>query len=94
MATAYVSMGKAGIAGGIPVFAGNVKSESVTTSGTAASGLLIAPTDDTVAKINCATAVYATGNGTASASNGLRCEAGESNYVGVPKGGTVSIIDA
>lgn len=99
MATAYVSIGKAGaMSSGAsqPVFRGRVRTETVTTSGTAASGALTASTGD-IAQIVCATAVIAsalTTGGAASATNGVYCPAGIPTYLGLSAGDVVSLIDA
>lgn len=91
MATAYVTIG--------PVVARNVfngescRSETVTTSGTAASGALAAANGD-VAQVFCETAVYARSGNTASAATGVFCPAGIVTYLGMTEGDTVSLIDA
>lgn len=95
MATVYVSIGPAGLssgAGGIPVWRGEVSSETITSSGTAASGSLTAQVDG-VAKVTCATAVYASTKGTASATNGVYIGAGAAEYIGMEPGDSVSVID-
>lgn len=91
MATAYVTLGP-----GSPysVFHGeDVRSETVTTSGTSASGGLQATVAD-IAMIWCATAVYARSGGTVSAANGAYCPAGQAQYIRMTAGDTVSLIDA
>lgn len=96
MATVYVSIGKAGIAstaGAMPCWEGDVSSETITSSGTAASGALEAGGKGFVAKIHCATAVYASTTGTASATNGVYIAAGIPEYIGIKPGDTVSVID-
>jgi hypothetical protein len=97
MASVIVSIGKAGqpSANGFnaPVFLGAVRTETITSSGTAASGALTANEGD-IAKVFCATAVIASGEGAASASNGVYVEAGVAGYIGLRRGQTVSVIDA
>ena len=91
MATAYVTLGP-----GSPysVFHGeNVRSETVTTSGTAASGALTAAAND-IAMIFCATAVYARSGGTVTAATGAYCPAGQAQYIRMTEGDVVSLIDA
>ena len=92
MASVYVSIGTPAPSG-TPVLRGQVRSEIITSSGTAASGALTAGPND-VARIHCATAVYASVSGTASASNGHYVPAGVVVELGLPSGGTVSVIDA
>lgn len=93
MATAYVSIGKAGAANGIEVFAGAVESETVTTSGTAASGSL-SPSVPSVAKVVLGAAGYVSTTGTASATSGVYCAADTAEYIAILPGANVSIIDA
>lgn len=96
MATVHVSIGKAGalsIGGAMPVFAGAVRSESITSSAAAASGALIAETGD-IAQIACDTAVIASCRGAASASNGLYVAAGVPGFLAMAAGDTISVIDA
>ncbi len=91
MATAIITFGS-----GSPysVFHGEtVRSESVTTSGTSASGALTATVAD-IAMIWCATAVYARSGGTVSAANGAYCPAGQAQYIRMTEGDVVSLIDA
>lgn len=96
MATVYVSIGKAGHHSGPggkqPVWTGAVQSETITSSGTAAAGNLVA-TDGDIAKIECETDLYATANGTASASNGVYVKAGVAQYIGLAAGQSISVID-
>lgn len=69
------------------------RSESVTTSGTAASGALTA-TVGQAALVYCATAVYARSGGTASAANGVYCPAAVQVPIYMGAGDVVSLIDA
>lgn len=95
MATVYVSIGQAGMttsAGGVSVWRGSIASETITSSGTAASGSLTAQPGQ-VAKVTCATAVYAAVKGTASATNGVYIAAGGVEYLGMDAGDSVSVID-
>ena len=96
MATVYVSVGKSGVDstdGGMPVFAGKVTSETISSSGTAASGSLEGG-HGYVAKVQCASAIYASVDGTASATNGVYIGADTPEYIGILAGQTVSVIDA
>lgn len=96
MATVHVSMGHVGtpsLQGGVQVFARNVRSETITSSGTAASGALVAQAGQ-VAQIYCDTAVRASANGAASSSNGLYVPAATTGYLALSAGDTVSVIDA
>jgi hypothetical protein len=96
MATVYVSIGHAGaisLQGNMPVFAGLVRAETITSSGTAASGLLEGQTGN-IAQIACATAVIASVRGAASATNGLYVPAGVPAYLAMAAGDTISVIDA
>lgn len=94
MATVSVCIGKAGQLsfGNQPVFVGQVRRETITSSGTAASGNLVANEGD-IAQIVCETAVIASGVGAASASNGLECPAATPTYLGLTAGAVVSVID-
>lgn len=96
MATVQVSIGRAGarsINAIAPVFAGRVRSETITSSGTAASGLLTAGTGD-IAQIYCATALRAATGSTASATNGVYIPAETVVWLGMNAGDTISVIDA
>lgn len=96
MATVYVSIGRAGVrspVGGMPVFEGAISSETITSSGTAASGALSAGGAGFVAQVHCATAVYACTTGTASPTNGAYVPAGTPTYLGIAPGDNVSVID-
>lgn len=101
MATVYVSMGRVGIASGGPVAvfqANGVRSETITSSGTAAAGSLVGNggnkgLSDEVAQIVCATAIYAQVGATASATIGVYVPGGVPVYMSVPAGATVSVID-
>lgn len=91
MATAYITIGPVVARN---VFNGeNVRSESVSTSGAAASGALTASAGD-YAQVFCATAVYARSGNTASAATGIYCPAGIPTHFAMTEGDTVSIIDA
>lgn len=97
MATVYVSAGIAGAessgGGRVPVFAGKVSSETITSSGTAASGSLTLPKGG-IFKVVCASAVYASVDGAASATNGVYVQADTAEYIGGAQGATLSVIDA
>jgi len=91
MATAYVTIGdvdRYNIIDGR-----TARSETVTTSGTAASGALVS-TVGQVALINCATAVYARSGGTVTAATGAYVQAGVEKAVYMGAGQTISLIDA
>ena len=91
MATAIITFGS-----GSPysVFHGeSVRSETVTTSGTSASGALTATVAD-IAMIWCATAVYARSGGTVSAAIAAYCPAGLPQNIRMTEGDVVSLIDA
>ena len=92
MATVYVSIGKAGAASNVPVWSGAVASETITSSGTAASGS-VESTVPAVAQVVCDTAVYASTTGTASTSNGVYVQAGVAEFIAIQPGETVSVID-
>ena len=91
MAIAYVTIG--------PVVTRNVfsgedgRSETVTTSGTAALGTLFAGSGD-VAAVFCVTPVYARSGNTASSTNAVYCPGGLVTYIGMTEGDRVSLIDA
>lgn len=93
MAAVNVSIGQTAN-DGRPIFHGRVRGETITSSGTAASGSLTAGPKD-VARIDCASALRVTADGTtASASNGLYVPAGVSVDIGMDSGKTLSVIDA
>lgn len=94
MATVYVSVGQVGVPGpgGAPVFRGSCRSETITSSGTSASGSLTGTTGD-VAKVFCDTAVYANAGAAASASAGVYVAAGVAEYIGLQHGQTINVID-
>jgi hypothetical protein len=91
MATAYVTIG--------PVVARNVfegklsRSETVTTSGVAANGAIVAAAGE-VAQVFCATAVYARSGNSASTTNGVFCPGGVPNCIAMTEGDVISLIDA
>lgn len=100
MATAYVTYGYVGarseLRDDVMVFNGaNCRSETITTSGAAATGSLTAE-EDQVIKIFCDTALYAkTGLApVADSTTGLFIEANVREYVAVKKGDTLSLINA
>src|SRR6056297_4284185 len=96
MASVYVSIGTAGAnaaGGSLPVFSGGITSEVITSSGTAAAGSLTAAGFGQVAKIQGATAVYATADGTASATNGVYVGADQPEYIALKPGQSISVID-
>ena len=91
MATAYVTIGPVGA---VKTFLGTgVKSETVTTSATTASGAIIAKSGD-FAQVFCSTAVYARSGGAVTASTGIYCPAGYPTYIEMSEGKTISLIDA
>lgn len=94
MATVYVTLSQAMGPNGAPVRRGAGRSETITSSGTAASGALQSQTGD-IATIFCATAVYASVVGTASASTGHYIPAGIAVDIAFAESGkSVSVIDA
>lgn len=96
MATVYVTMGVAGAyspKAPLPIWAGAARTETITSSGTAASGSLEGGVNE-VAKIYCDTAVIASVQGAASASVGVFVPGGLPEYIAIPAGATVSVIDA
>lgn len=97
MATVYVSIGTVGKRAGngiVEAFIGDrIRSETITSSGTSASGVLLAQGTQ-VAQVYCATAVYARQGGTASATNGVYCPANIPTYITLEDGQAVSVIDA
>jgi hypothetical protein len=78
--------------GTLPVWRGAARSETITSSGTAASGSLEAAKGE-VAKVFCDTAVYASTQGTASATNGIYVAAGVAEFIACTTGDTISVID-
>lgn len=95
MATVHVSIGHVGspsLHGSVQVFARNVRSEVISSSGTAASGAIAAQSGQ-IAQIVCATAVMASANGAASAVNGVYVPATVPTYLALSAGDTVSVID-
>jgi hypothetical protein len=97
MATVYLSLAKIGVRGIFgdhDVITGPMRSETITSSGASAAGALIAG-DKEVARVFCATAVYATtaATPTATATNGVYCPAGQLVTFGVPEGHKVAVID-
>lgn len=91
MATAYVTISEVVTR---DVFRGDAaRSETVTTSGTSASGALVAGANQ-VAMVFCATAVYARSGGTAAAATSVFCPASVPTYFAMSEGGVVSLIDA
>jgi hypothetical protein len=96
MATVYVSMSQAGARskfGDVEILAGPFRSETITSSGTSASGALVARNLD-VATIWCATAIYANIGAAASATAGVYIPAGMAYNLAVPAGAVVHVIDA
>lgn len=91
MATVYVTM--AYVNSRPEVFSGTGRTETITSSGTAASGSL-QPGPGEVAQIFCDSAVIVNVNGTATATAGIYCPAGQQTFIRVPSGKTVSVIDA
>lgn len=90
MATAYVTLGPGSA---YNVFHGeNVRSEAVSTSGTAASGALTAAAGD-IAQVFCATAVYARSGNTVTVATGCYCPAGIPTFIRMTPGDAVSLID-
>lgn len=77
----------------VPIFAGSPATESITSSGTSASGALVAGVEQ-VAQIYCASAVIANQGAAASASAGLYCPAGVPSYLAMTPGNSVTVIDA
>lgn len=91
MATAYVTLAPGSA---YNVFHGeDGRSETVTTSGTAASGALLAGPSD-IAQIFCATAVYARSGGTVTPATGIFCPGGIATFMRMTHGDPVSLIDA
>jgi len=91
MATAYITLGEV-VAPGIQNGESS-RSETVTTSGASASGLLLAGRNQ-VAVVWCATAVYARSGGTATAATSVFCPATIPTAIGMTEGDAVSLIDA
>jgi hypothetical protein len=96
MATVYVSMGLAGARGQsdeVAAFIGSsLRSESITSSGTSARGNLVA-VQNNFAVINCATAVWATTQATATATNGIYVPAGVSQVIALAAGDRIAVLD-
>jgi hypothetical protein len=94
MASVYVSMGKVSPSHDRLLWLGTGRTETIVSSASAASGTLTASGDE-VAKVECATAVIVSTNGTAaSASNGTRVSAGLPEYFALGPGASISVIDA
>lgn len=70
-----------------------VRSETITSSGITANGALVAARGD-VAKVTCATAVYARSGGPCTAATGAYCQAGIAEYIRMTEGDVVAVIDA
>jgi hypothetical protein len=81
---------------GAPVYAARPrKAEAVTTSGTAASTTATAASGDYARIVAVDAALYVTGNGTASATNGYYVPSGTVIDIGpMAEGGTISGIEA
>lgn len=95
MATVYVSFGKAGQrgeSGDLAVFCGPCRTETITSSGTAASGALTAHGDQ-IAQLYCETPVYARQDGTASTTEGVYVAGGIPVWIGLSHGQSISVID-
>lgn len=91
MASVIVTLGQIAVPN---VYEGvSCRSETITSSGTAASGALAAAKGD-IAQIYCDTAVYARSGATAAASNSVYCQAGVMQYIRMTEGAVVSVIDA
>lgn len=91
MATAYVTLGPVETR---DVFNGkSARSETITTSGTAASGALIATVGD-IAQVFCVTAVYARSGSPATGATSVFCPGGVSTFIRMTSGDVVSLIDA
>jgi hypothetical protein len=92
MATVYVTLGQVTAYG---VFDGDaVRSETITSSGTSASGALTAVSATEYAQIYCATAVYARSGGTATAATSIYCPPDFPTNIRMTAGDAVSVIDA
>ena len=92
MADVYISMGPIGPRGVIS-FTGEVQSEVVTSSGTAADSTATA-NDGDCAKVYCATSVWVSANGTATAANSVFVPGGTFEWVQCYEGQPISVIDA
>lgn len=91
MATVYVTIGPA-VTRDI-LDGAECRSETVTTSGTAASGALTANLND-VAMVFSDTAHYARSGGTVTAATGIFCPANIPQYFRMTEGTTISLITA
>lgn len=94
MASVYVTLGKVGQIGNSQslVFAGQVRSEVITSSATTAAGTLTANQGD-IAQIVCATAVYARAGGAVTPATGIYVPANLPVYLGMVEGTTINVID-
>lgn len=97
MATVYLTLSKIGgrgLFGDHDEIAGPMRTETISSSGVSAAGLLAAG-DKEVARIFCASAVYATTatTPTATATNGVYCPAGQVVTLAIPEGHKVAVID-
>lgn len=96
MATVYVTMQQAGVRGAVgnqPVAAGPFRSETITSSGTSAAGVLASRAGE-VASVFCATAVYVNSGAAASPTAGKYIPASTMVEVGLQRGHVLHVIDA
>jgi hypothetical protein len=97
MATVYVTLSRAGGRGAsgeaMPICGKPHRTETITSSGTSASGALVAARGD-YAVVFCDTAVVANAGATASQSAGKFCPAGIPTDVGMQPGDVIHVIDA
>ena len=95
MATVYVSLGQAGAHsthGGMPVFRGPGRSETITSSASNAEGALTANKGD-VATVRCDSALYVNVGAAASTSAGYYVAANERFEIALEPGEKVNVID-
>lgn len=94
MATVHASYGKARAIDGVSIWQGTGRTETITSSGTAASGALTANGNEIV-KVSCATAIIVSADGaSASSSHGTYVDAGIPEYFALGDGFAISVIDA
>ena len=99
MATVYVSLGQVGATGihdAVDVYtSGSLRSETVTSSGTTASGALVAVKRD-MAQVYCTTGVYAKAGAspTCTAATAVYCPGGIPTYIAMQEGDKIAVLDA
>jgi len=86
-------VGAPSLADGVNVFAGRMRTETITSSGTNAAGALVAQAGD-VAQVYCETAVIANAGAAATASVGVYVPPSYPIYISLSSGQSINVIDA